>query len=133
MASTQKPVCTRCNGWTYPDDPTNKKTDWSCLMCGESIYPPNFKPLPYVARFEDTPADSDWYIDEHGDIIDIIDRKIEEYIAENDMFTVSSVSKKVQCSNSEARMTLERLVRNGRLREYTYGPMDRWTGYTKEI
>lgn len=131
MLYTQRKVCPRCRGWIYAEDPYNKRTDWWCLMCGEWIAPKDFKPLPYVARFEDTPSDSDWYIDEHGDIIDVIDRKIESYIKENNFFTVSAVSKKVQCSNSEARMTLDRLVRNGVLHEYRYGPMNRWTGYKK--
>lgn len=74
-----------------------------------------------------------WYIDEHGDIIDVIDQKIEEYIEArpDSNYNVSYVAKAVHCSNSEARMTLERLVRIGVLERYYYGPMDRWVGYRK--
>lgn len=122
--------CPRCKGWIYTDLINPKKIERWCLMCGEWIAPIDFKPLPYVAREDETFKDAnDWYIDEHGDIIDIIDRKIEEYIRTVHTFTVSAVAKKINCAISEARMTLDRLIRNGSIEKFTYGPQDRWTGY----
>ncbi len=125
--------CYHCGGWCYSEDPYNLKADIWCLMCARWQVPATFKPLPYVSRTEDKFDDSEWYIDENGDIIDIIDQKIEGLIGKNpdNSFNVSYVAKAVHCSNSEARMTLDRLVRIGQLALYTYGPMDRWVAYRK--
>lgn len=125
--------CFYCGGWCYADDPYNPKTDIWCLLCARWQTPKDFKPLPYVVQSDASFSDTDWYIDEHGDIIDIIDQKIEELIerAPYKTYNVSYVAKAVHCSNSEARMTLERLVRIGALERYIYGPQDRWVGYRK--
>lgn len=124
------PPCPRCKGWVYKEDPAKEKSDSWCLMCGGWIQPSNFKPLPYVVRNEEPSfVEQDWYIDAHGDIIDIIDRRIEDFIATKESFTVTSIAKKINCSTSEAYMTLQRLVRNGTVEQYVYGPMDRWRGY----
>lgn len=123
--------CPRCGGWVYTDDPAKKKPESWCLMCGEDIKPPDFKPLPFVARNDDPLPDSSWFINDEGEIIDIIDIKVEEFAKENNFFTVSAVSKKVQCSNNEARYSLQRLVKNGTLLEYRYGPQNRWVGYKR--
>ena len=107
-------------------------------MCGEWQLPPNFKPLPIMSKNEEPSfKDTEWYIDEHGDIIDIIDKRIEKYIADKDTFTVSAIAKKINCAISEVRMTLERLMRHGQVESYRYGPPEastgqpRWTGYRK--
>lgn len=123
--------CTRCKGSLYREDPTNPKSDVWCFNCGEWIPPPGFTPLPYVVMNEDNYSYSTWHIDKHGDIVDIIDEKIENLIKPDSILTVTQVAKTVHCSNSEARVTLERLVRNGTLIRFTYGPMDRWTAYIK--
>lgn len=121
--------CNRCGGNIYKEDPTNPKSDVWCLLCGEWIAPPGYKPLPFVVMAEENFSANEWHIDEHGDIVDIIDEKIEALIELDKVLTVSAVAKTVHCSNSEARITLERLVRNGTLRRFTYGPQDRWTAY----
>lgn len=127
--------CNRCGGWCYSDDPYNPKADIWCLMCGDWQRPAGFKPLPFVSRNDDTYDDSDWHIDEHGDIVDVIDRRIEGLIAgaPDASYNVSYVAKEVHCSNSEARMTLDRLARNGELELYVYGPMDRWSAYRRKV
>jgi hypothetical protein len=121
--------CSRCRGNLYKEDPTNPKSDVWCLMCGAWIPPPGFTPLPYVVMSEDNYSYSEWKIDKHGDIVDIIDEKIEALIQPESILTVTQVAKTVHCSNSEARITLERLVRNGTLIRFTYGPQERWTAY----
>lgn len=121
--------CPRCTGWIYADDPFNRKSDIWCLMCGEWVNRPT--PLPFIGRNTESFHEDAWYIDEHGDIIDIIDQKIENLVKDNVSLNVSAVAKRVGCSNADARMTLERLVRNKVLIKYTYGPQDRWIGYRK--
>ncbi len=120
--------CHRCGGQLYSDDPYNPRSDIWCLLCCEPIYPDGFKPLPYVAKLEDDSSNA-WYIDEHGDILDIIDKRIEEFVAHGRPVTVSAVAKAVHCSNYEARHTLERLKDRGRMNKFTYGPQNRWIGY----
>lgn len=121
--------CPRCNGQLYSDDPWNPKSDVWCLLCGEWIPPNGYRPLPYVSRLEeDAPSDA-WYVDEYGDILDIIDQRIEEYMQHGRAVTVSAVAKAVHCSNYESRQTLERLTLRGKLRRFAYGPQDRWIGY----
>lgn len=121
--------CPRCKGKCYREDPTNPKSDVWCLLCGEWICPPGFEPKPYLVRLEDSVNGHNWKIDEHGDIIDFIDLKIEALVDEGNPLTVSHVAKKVHCSNGDARMTLERLTRIGKVRRFNYGPMDRWVAY----
>lgn len=132
--------CPRCGGFIYADDPRKIppytdtwKSDVWCLICGEWIPPPGFKPLPYVVHQEDRIDENSWYIDGNGDIIDGIDRKIEELIEAHPerSFNVSYVAKAVHCSNSEARMTLDRLTRHGEMELYRYGPQDRWLAYRR--
>jgi hypothetical protein len=127
--------CPRCGGFTYADDPYNPKTDIWCLNCGGWILPPNFKPLPLVNHIEDKLDADQWYIDDHGDIIDIIDLNIEDLVFKNpdQPFNVSYVAKAVHCSNSEARMTLDRLVRVGDMEIFRYGPQDRWLAYRRTL
>ena len=124
--------CPRCNGFVYADDPRDSKTDFWCLICGEWCPPSGYRPLPYVPKSEaDIYGNTSYYVDEHGDFIDIIDLKIEKLIGVYDVLTVSAVAKKVGCSNGEARATLERLARIKILERYSYGPQNRWLGYKK--
>lgn len=124
--------CHRCGGNLYSDDPTDPKSLIWCLQCGEWIAPPGFKPMPYIAMPEESYVPAEWTVDEHGDFIDIIDLKIEALVQPDVPLTVSAVAKAVHCSNSEARFTLERLVRNGTLMKYTYGPQNRWIAYVQK-
>lgn len=125
--------CPRCiGGFIYADDPRDAKTDYWCLMCGEWIPPSGYRPLPLIPKsdmdkFDEVP----FVVDEHGDFIDIIDIKIESLIPQMPILTVSVVAKRVGCSNSEARATLERLVRIKTLEKFYYGPQQRWVGYRK--
>jgi hypothetical protein len=127
MPSREAP-CYRCGGWTY-----SEFGDRWCLLCGEHIKPPDFKPLPFVIFNDDRIGDDEWFIDDNGDIIDHIDQKIEALIetSPHATYNVSYVAKAVHCSNYEARMTLDRLVRIGELEVFTYGPQSRWTAYRK--
>jgi hypothetical protein len=101
-------------------------------MCGEPIYPPDFKPLPYTARTDDDAPKMDWEIDEYGYIVDEIDKKVEKLVDEGSFLTVSHVAKKLHCSNGDARMSLERLVRIGTAEKNEYGPQNRWVAYRKK-
>lgn len=122
--------CYHCGSWCYADDPYKENTDVWCLLCARWQAPPDFKPLPFVVRDEEPNFNGqDWYIDSHGDIIDIVDKRIEAFIATKDTFTVTSIAKKTNCSTSEAYMTLQRLMRNGLVEQYVYGPLNRWRGY----
>lgn len=102
-------------------------------MCGEHILPEDFKPLPFVSRHDDPDKYDSWAIDEHGDIIDIIDRKIESYINEHpyQRYLVSDIARIASCSNGDARMTLERLTKNGVLQRFPHGPQGRWLAYRR--
>lgn len=122
--------CTRCiRGNLYSEDPTNPKADIWCFQCGEWIRPPDFKPLPYAPHLEDGPQNVVWRIDEYGDIVDELDEKIEAMLEDRNVVTVSGVAKKFHCSNSAARMSLERLVRINKIDTIEYGPQKRWLGY----
>ena len=124
--------CPRCEGQLYSDDPWNPKSEVWCFMCCEAIFNDDFQPLPYVSRLEDSSSKDDWFVDEYGDILDIIDQRIEELLQNGFPVTVSSVAKAVHCSNFEARHTLDRLTMRGKIQKFTYGPQDRWIGYQKQ-
>lgn len=126
--------CPRCRGFVYADDPTNPRTDYWCLMCGEWIPPSGYRPQPLIPKSDaDKYDDTAYFIDEHGDFIDVIDLKIESLITDDAILTVSAIAKKVGCSNGEARATLERLTRIKTLERYSYGPQSRWVGYKKRM
>lgn len=131
VTKAKRKACPRCGGWIYTDPPYTKKADRWCLMCGEPIYPPDFKPLPYSARVDDSSPPVDWQIDEYGNIVDEIDKKVEKLVDEGSFLTVSHVAKKLHCSNGDARISLERLVRIGTAEKTHYGPQNRWVAYRK--
>lgn len=133
MPKTRAPVrrCHRCNGQLYSDDAWNQRSDIWCLMCCAWIPPDGYIPVPFASHLDDDATSDEFYIDEHGDILDIIDQRIEEYMMTGVTVTVSSVAKRVHCSNFEARQTLERLTLRKKLIRFTYGPQDRWIGYRK--
>jgi hypothetical protein len=124
--------CPRCGGWVYTDPPYTAKSDRWCINCCEPIYPKHFKPLPYAVRFDESSPQIDWEIDEYGNIVDEIDKKVEKLVEGGSFLTVSHVAKKLHCSNGDARISLERLVRIGSAEKFQYGPQNRWVGYRKK-
>jgi hypothetical protein len=135
METSSKPrnrSCHRCGGWVYIDPPYTEKAERWCLACGASIYPKDFKPLPFAVRLEDANPTVDWEIDQYGNIVDEIDRKVEKLVEQGSFLTVSQVAKKLHCSNGDARISLERLVRIGTAEKRQYGPQNRWVGYQKK-
>jgi predicted transcriptional regulator len=88
--------------------------------------------LPYAVRFDESSPQIDWEIDEYGNIVDEIDKKVEKLVEGGSFLTVSHVAKKLHCSNGDARISLERLVRIGSAEKFQYGPQNRWVGYRKK-
>lgn len=126
--------CTRCmNGQAFHEDPGNPKSDVVCLQCGEWQRPKNWHPQPYISRLEDTTYKKTWEVDKEGNIVDEIDLRVEDLLATDDTFTVSQVARSLHCSNGDARMSLERLLRMNRAETIRYGPQSRWTGYKRKV
>lgn len=126
--------CTHClQSNIYSDSPSNPQADKWCLNCCEWIPPDDYKPAPYIPRIEESHASYDWHVDQYGYIVDDIDSKIESLVKLGQMLTVSTVAKQVQCSNGEARYSLERLVHVGIAEKIPYGPQNRWYGYIVKL